>query len=190
LLKVKSEVSMKMKEVVEIALTYLGDEDASVSAQTAQHPKNKLLVKCVNLLLKEIACDYAPLVESEVVEVKDGKFCYDVFPHRVREIVKVVNLENGVDMKFEQKPLWCCVALAKKVEVCYAYVPGDIGVDDECVMSPKISSKTLALGAISEFCLIEGMYEQSALYGDKFREEMKNACRKNSEIKIKTRVWM
>lgn len=180
---------MKMKEVVEIALTYLGDEDASVSAQTAMHPKNQLLIKCVNLLLKEIACDYMPLVDSEIVSIVDGKFNYDVFPHRIREVLKVVNLENGVDMKFVEKPQWCDVKMANKAEVKYSYLPDDIGVEDECVMSPKITSKTLALGVASEYCLIEGMYEQSVLYGDKFREEMKNVCRKNSEIRIKPRVW-
>lgn len=180
---------MKLKEVVEIALTYLGDDDASVSAQTAKHPKNQLLIKCANLMLKEIATDYMPLVESETIALKDGKFDYDLFAHRVLEILKIVDVTSGTSVKFEQKPSFCVVFSKGNVEVRYSYLPEDISVEDECVMSSKITSKTLALGAASEYCLIEGMYEQSALFGDKFREEMKNICRRNNEIRVKPRVW-
>jgi len=46
---------MQLKEAIQICLTYLGDEDAIINTQTAQHPKLKLLVKCANLVIKEIA---------------------------------------------------------------------------------------------------------------------------------------
>ena len=40
---------MELKEAIQISLTYLGDEDASVNNKTAQHPRLKLLVKCALL---------------------------------------------------------------------------------------------------------------------------------------------
>ena len=62
---------MELKEAIQISLTYLGDEDASVNNKTAQHPRLKLLVKCANLVIKEIATDFIPLIETEQVNAED-----------------------------------------------------------------------------------------------------------------------
>ena len=63
---------MKLKEVIEICLTYLGDEDPTISSSTKTTAKIKLLVKCANIVMKEIASDYLPLTESKTCVVKDG----------------------------------------------------------------------------------------------------------------------
>lgn len=180
---------MKLKEIIEIALTYLGDDEPYVSEQTSKHPKIQLLIKCANLVIKEIACDYIPLIQEEIIQIKDGKFDYDSFPMRVREVLKVTDLDSGVRVKFRQNPNYCNVEMSKNALVKYSYIPDDIGVDDECVLSPKISAKTLALGVAAEYSLIEGLYEQSVMFGEKFREDIKGACRRNCELRMRPRVW-
>ena len=47
-------------EAIQICLTYLGDEDAGINSQTAQHPKLKLLVKCANLVINAVHTDGFP----------------------------------------------------------------------------------------------------------------------------------
>lgn len=183
---------MELKEAIQISLTYLGDEDASVNNKTAQHPRLKLLVKCANLVIKEIATDYLPLVESEDVEVADGRISYEKLLHRVLEILSVRNLADGIASNFRMTPTECVLLNAdvKRATVKYSYLPVDIEIDEQCPVSPLVSAKTLALGICAEYSLIEGMYEQSVTYSNKFKEDMRTAVRKKGEIKIKPRRWL
>lgn len=181
---------MKLKEVIEICLTYLGDAEASVSKQTAEHSKIKLLIKCANIVIKEIANDYIPLKDTEIVVASGGRFVYDLLPKRVSEIFKVQEKLSGQKVSFYQKPSVCLVDKDGELVVEYSYYPFDVAIDDDCEISPKISSKTFALGVVSEYCMIEGMYEQSVMFGQKFQEEIKVACRQNKEFIVKARRWV
>lgn len=183
---------MELKEAIQISLTYLGDEDASVNNKTAQHPRLKLLVKCANLVIKEIATDYIPLVETEEVEVQDSRISYEKLLHRVLEILSVRNVADGIESNFRMNPTECVLANDNivKARVKYSYMPVDIEIDEQCPVSPLVSAKTLALGICAEYSLIEGMYEQSVMYSDKFKEDMRTAVRKKGEIRIKPRRWL
>lgn len=183
---------MELKEAIQISLTYLGDEDASVNSKTAQHPRLKLLVKCANLVIKEIATEYMPLLAEEVVSAENGKITYDKFVNRVLEILSVSNTKNGLESNFRMNPTECILSNTdiQKALVKYSYLPTDIDIDEICPISPMVSAKTLALGICAEYCLIEGMYEQSVMYSDRFKEDMRTATRKKGEIKIKPRRWL
>lgn len=183
---------MELKEAIQLSLTYLGDEDASVNNKTAQHPRLKLLVKCANLVIKEIVTDYIPLTETEEVEVTDGKISYEKLLHRVLEILSVKNVKNGIFTNFKMNPAECILENKdiQKAEIRYNYLPTDIEIDEQCPVSPMVSAKTLALGICAEYSLIEGMYEQSVMYSDRFKEDMRTATRKKGEIKIKPRRWL
>lgn len=183
---------MELKEAIQLSLTYLGDEDASVNNKTAQHPRLKLLVKCANLVIKEIVTDYLPLVETEEVDVRDGRISYERLLHRVLEILSVTNAQTGIESNFTMNPTECIVHNGDmtKAKVKYTYIPVDIEIDEQCPVSPLVSAKTLALGICAEYSLIEGMYEQSVMYSDRFKEDMRTAVRRKGEIRIKPRRWL
>lgn len=183
---------MELKEAIQLSLTYLGDEDASVNNKTAQHPRLKLLVKCANLVIKEIVTDYIPLIETEETETSDGKINYEKLLHRVLEILSVKDMKTGISTNFRMNPTECILENKniQKAEVRYSYLPVDIDIDEQCPVSPLVSAKTLALGICAEYSLIEGMYEQSVMYSDRFKEDMRTAIRKKGEIKIKPRRWL
>lgn len=182
---------MQLKEAIEISLTYLGDEDAAVNTQTAQHPRLKLLVKCANLVIKEIATEYIPLIERESAQVKDGTINYDRLLHRVLEVLEVRDADSDIPSDCYMGPSECRVANSgmKKALIKYSYLPMDVSIDEQCPLSPLVSAKTLALGICAEYSLIEGMYEQSVMFSDRFKEDMRTATRKKGEIKIKPRRW-
>ena len=54
----------------------------------------------------------------------------------------------------------------------YSYIPLDIDIEEECPLPPLVSAKTLALGICAEYSMISGMYEQSVMYSDRFKEDM------------------
>lgn len=182
---------MQLKEAIQICLTYLGDEDASINAQTAQHPKLKLLVKCANLVIKEIATEYAPLIEEETVDVVEGRIEYEGLTRKVAEVRKVQDIDSGLTSKFYCAPTHCKLSSegVKRAKIVYSYIPLDIDIEEDCPISPAVSAKTLALGICAEYSMISGMYEQSVTYSDRFKQDMRTAARKKGEIKIKPRRW-
>ena len=182
---------MQLKEAIQMCLTYLGDEDASINAQTAQHPKLKLLVKCANLVIKEITGEYLPLLTEEEVEVRDGKINYEGLLHKVLEVRKVEDLDSGLSSDFYHTPTYCKLLNdgVKRARIVYSYVPLDIDIEEECPLPPLVTAKTLALGICAEYSMISGMYEQSVMYSDRFKQDMRTAVRKKGEIKIKPRRW-
>ena len=46
--------------------------------------KLKLLVKCANLVIKEIAAEYVPLIEEETVRVVDSKISFEGYAQNRR----------------------------------------------------------------------------------------------------------
>ena len=182
---------MQLKEAIQICLTYLGDEDASINTQTAQHPKLKLLVKCANLVIKEIAGEYLPLLEEEEVEAQDGKIYFEGLLHKVLEVRKVVDLDSSLTSDFYHTPTHCQLLNdgVKRARIVYSYMPLDIDIEEECPLPPLVTAKTLALGICAEYSMISGMYEQSVMYSDRFKQDMRTAVRKKGEIKIKPRRW-
>ena len=172
-------------------MTYLGDEDASINSQTAQHPKLKLLVKCANLVIKEIATEYAPLIEEETVDVKDGKIDFESLTHKVAEVRKVQDAVSGLTSDFYNTPAHCKLLNdgVKRAKIIYSYIPLDIDIEEDCPLPPAVSAKTLALGICAEYSMISGMYEQSVMYSDRFKQDMRTAVRKKGEIRVRPRRW-
>ena len=82
------------------------------------------------------------------------------------------------------------VAVDGEVDVEYEYLPNDVTIDEDCEISTKVSSKTLALAVVSEYCMIEGLYEQSVMFGQKFQEEIKLALTTNRSVYLKARRWI
>ncbi|MEG1394837.1 MAG: hypothetical protein RSD04_03695 [Clostridia bacterium] len=180
---------MRINEIVENALLFLGDGDVKVTKQMEQDEKIKLLSKCANMIVKEIACKFLPLVAKQNVVTKNNAFAYDQLNNRVLEIVKIVELNSGISLDFVQTPDICKVIGAQNIEVTYKYIPRDGAIDGECEISNKVLVKTVALGACAEYCIIQGLYQQSVVFGQKYDEDIEWAKKSNKEIKIKPRRW-
>lgn len=178
---------MKLKEVIEICLTYLGDEDPTISSSTKTTAKIKLLVRCANMVIKEIASDYLPLTANKACTVKDGEVEYSTLDYRVKEVLSVKS--NGVEVEWSAKPSKLIVKSEGEVDIKYSYLPTDVDLDDDCDVDVRVSPVCLAMGACAEYCVIEGNYEQAVMMNDKFMDSIAIACRNNREKKIKGRVW-
>lgn len=179
---------MKIGEVVECALTYLGDEGGAITKVGMTDRKIALLVKCVNLAQKQCASVYLPAVDTCRVTARGGAFAYGQLQQRVSEIVSVKD-ENGSDVKFRARCADCEVASDGTLTVTYRYLPPDGGLEDNCALPPSVAAQTLALGACAEYCLIEGMYEQSALFRQRFADDMQNAARPKRMPTMARRRW-
>ncbi len=182
---------MLLKEVIMTALTYLGDEEVALDGELVRHPKLNLLTRCANIVLKEIATDYLPITIEEEAVVKEGRISYDAFSRRVLEVLTVKDAKTEIKSVFRHTPSALEIANKdmKRAKVKYNYTPADIDLGEQCPVSPLVGVKTVAMGVCSEFCLIEGMYEQSVMFSERYKEDLRGAVRKKGEIRIKPRRW-
>ncbi|MGN0797505.1 MAG: hypothetical protein ACI4M5_04785 [Christensenellales bacterium] len=178
---------MKLKEVIEICLTFLGDEDPTISSSTKTTAKIKLLVRCANIVIKEIASDYLPLTATKTCNVQDGVVEYSLLDYRVKEVLSVKS--NDVETQWKAMPSKLKVDCDGKVDITYSYLPADVDLDDECDVDVRVSPVCLAMGTCTEYCMIDGNYELAVMMNDKFMDSIAVACRSNREKKIKGRVW-
>lgn len=142
-------------------------------------------------MIKEIATEYAPLIEEETVDVKDGKIDFESLTHKVAEVRKVQDAVSGLTSDFYNTPAHCKLLNdgVKRAKIIYSYIPLDIDIEEDCPLPPAVSAKTLALGICAEYSMISGMYEQSVMYSDRFKQDMRTAVRKKGEIRVRPRRW-
>lgn len=179
---------MKVEEVINAALAYLGDSERDAGRDKAADDKVKLLERCVNIMLTEIAQEYLPLEDECEVVAKDGRFSFEEVPRRVMKIMSVKN-KDGREVRFRQRPFSCVVNEDGRLHVTYRYLPAVVGTGDDCEADPAVSEKTLALGVCAEYCMISGMYEQSEGFAERFRQDMRACVRPARSVTLKERGW-
>lgn len=179
---------MKLEEVINTALAYLDEGDHDAGRDNVEDDKIRLLVKCANIMLTEIAQEYLPLEDECEVTAKDGRFSYEDIPRRVSRIMTVKD-EKGTSVSFRQRSFSCAVGKNGRLKVVYRYLPAAVALGDDCDVHPAVSEKTLALGTCAEYCMINGMYEQSEGFAERFRQDIRTAVRPVSVITLKGRGW-
>ncbi len=179
---------MKLEEVINTALAYLDERDHDAGRDNAEDDKIRLLVRCVNIMLTEIAQEYLPLEDDCEVTAKDGRFSYDEIPRRVSKIISVKD-EKGAKVTFRQRSFSCAVNRNGRLKVVYRYLPAAVALGDDCDVHPAVSEKTLALGTCAEYCMINGMYEQSEGFAERFRQDIRSCMRPVSAVTLKGRGW-
>lgn len=192
---------MKIRDIAELAAVLLQRHDiinTNVFMQTEENDlvKNeidsnrdlRLLIRCVNLVVKEIACDYIPLLHTQKMTAVDGKIPYTQFEKTLLEI-KSVKDEGGNSVRYFTLP--DCVAVEDgNFEVSYAFIPKDKAFfDDLDFAGTKASDRVFAYGAAAEFCLISGMYDEALMWERRYKDALLVATRKNTEVIMPRRRW-
>lgn len=179
---------MKLDEVIKAALVYLNETDYASGSDRSGDEKIKLLSRCVNIMLTEIAQEYLPLTDECEVTAKNGVFSYEELPRKVSRILSVKD-EKGNKVNFRQRSFSCKVTKDGRLKVEYRYLPAEAVCGEDCDVDPAVSEKTLALGACAEYCMISGMYEQSEGFAERFRDDMRAAIRPVKSVTLKERGW-
>lgn len=192
---------MKIRDIAELAAVLLqkhdlinsgvftgSPEDDFVKSELADNRELRLLVRCVNLVLKEVACDYIQLIHRQTMTSKDGKIEYTDFEKPLLEI-KSVKKSDGEEVRYFALPDY--VAVEDGVfEVSYAFVPTDKGFFDETDFSgTKAGDRVFAYGAAAEFCLISGNYDEALMWERRYKDALMVATRKTTEVVMPRRRW-
>lgn len=192
---------MKIRDIAELAAVLLQKHDIINSGVFMQTEQNRLvddeiqsnrelrlLLRCVNLVVKEVACDYIPLIHTQTLTATDGKIPYSQFEKTLLEIKRVKN-QKGEDVRFFTLPEYMAVEDGV-YEVSYAFIPRDKEFfDDLDFAGTKASDRVFAYGASAEFCLISGMYDEALMWERRYKDALLVATRKTTEVVMPKRRW-
>lgn len=179
---------MKVEDVLAEVLVRLGDKDKyDVNNLPQDDSEINTIVKCINMIVSEIASDYLPVVYEEEVEAVNGIIPYDKLTKRLINLKKVS--KNASKIGAKMFPNEIVLNNSGLVRVEYCFMPDAVGLGDDIQLSPKITLMLIVYGVLGEYCLLQGRYEDSVLFDKRYREMLKIACRETKEIKLKRGWW-
>ena len=180
---------MRVDSIVKQVLVRLGiDARYNLSLLPTDDELIVTIVRCLNLVVSELASDYVEVRKIDSVSVLNKMVSYDVFSERLIN-VKTVSDNSGNNVKYRLYPNHLMVDAENDVSVEYCYLPVAVELDDEVNLSPRITELLIINGVLGEYCMINGRYEDSMLYDKRYREMIKLAVKPTREIKLKRGSW-
>lgn len=190
---------MNAKNVLKIASLFVNlsteftpiidETEDTVDAQTQK--EFEIFLKCLNLAYTEISTDYLPILESKQVLVENKKVYLDDISTSIKDIVSVKLASNGKNVKYTLFSNYIEINAAGYVDIVYSIYPTDLTLSSDIdSFGGKISEKCLALGTASEYCYINGFYDEAEMWDNRFKQSLQIACRKKSEITLPRRRWL
>ncbi len=173
----------------ESSTTQTESETQTVLSPTDEEQKEiDMLVRCLNLVVGEICCDYIPLVEREFVEVVNGKFEFSKLKKIAMEILAIRN-EAGDKIRCKLNPSF--VALPNgKYEIEYSFVPAALTLDDDMpAFYCRVPDRVFAYGVAMEYSLLSSLYDEMDIWQTRFRDGLEIATQKHSEKRLPRRGW-
>lgn len=190
---------MTVLEVLKFACKYLGENEllstttlgGDMEPSLQQIDKINTLIDCVNDTVETLAIMYFPLKYEEMLSSSNNIYSFDNFTKPVVEILKVLDnhLKYEVDYAmfadhFEAK--------SGDLRVIYTYLPSNASdVNDTLeVVENKVTPRMVALGVVSRYFLIVGMYQDSSSWQEMFERVVLVAQRRKDNVVIKKRRWL
>ena len=175
---------MRVDSVVKQVLVRLGiDERYNLNLLPKDDALIITIVRCFNMVANELASDYVEIRKIECVQATNKMVSYDSFSERLINVKKVE--QNGVNVKYRLYPDFLMIEAEGQVDIEYCYLPSTVELDDEIMLTPRITELLMINGVLGEYCLINGRYEDSMLYDKRYREMIKLAIKPTHEIRLK-----
>lgn len=179
---------MNLKDVIDTTLLYLNKPlvDGEFQVETEEIEK---LIKCANVIYQEIANGYIFLNHTETLKPEDCKISYSRLEKRIIDVVSVKACGRAVQWK--HYPTYIKLKSNEAVEVEYYYKPEKIGLEDEVLYCTRLDKSTFAYGVASNYCMINGMYEEAVTFDTKFRERLGQTISEHRKpFYVKCRKWL
>ncbi len=179
---------MRVEEILTEVLVRLGDRDKyDISNLPSNDDEINTIIKCINMIISEIASDYLPIEFKENVIVENGVIPYDSLSKRLINLKKVTKNHSKIGAKMYPNE----ILVNENGEVCveYLYMPDEVKLGGDIELSPRVTLMLIVNGVLGEYCLLQGRYEDAMLYDKRYREMLKIACRATKEIILKHGWW-
>lgn len=185
---------MKMKDFIK-EISYLLEMDEIYNTDIDNLQNNspsairlvENLARCINMTITEIASYYVPIVKQKEYKKTGGKTLYGGINQYIKEIVKVVD-NKGQELKYEISSKYLMVDSDDFV-VHFTIIPRPYKLEEEIDYVETQFPKTIIFqGAISEFLLAQGDFEQAILWRERYIESLKK-LKKPTNKNTARRKW-
>ncbi len=147
-----------------------------------------LLLRCVNSVLHEIACDYIPLKKTEKLKSADFRIYYRDFSENIIDIYSVKY--NGSSVAFKRFHDCILVPLEAGFAIEYSYAPLKGTLETKLPWEDaRLGERIIGYGAACEYSLLTGNTDEAAMWDKRFKDALFKASVPKSEMKIKARKW-
>ncbi len=188
---------MTVKSIIKNACVFLQkdelltlvDLDGAQQANENQTKELNHLVRCLNLVYKQIASEYIPLINEEKIYSDNGVIMLNSLTKKALDILRV---ENNVGIRLNYKLFPNRIeTLGGNLTIKYSYQPEDIqNLTNEIeTFSQKITERVVAYGVAMEYSFICGLHDDASIWEKRFKDSLLIACRKKSEIRLPRRRW-
>lgn len=153
------------------------------------YPTLDLMTNLLNLVIRELAGTFIPMVKVESVQAENNKVYYKDLNETCLKVKKVFD-EDGNELGFSITPEYLKVN-KENVQIEYEYLPPNYYLDSTIGYTEKdISQTALCYGLASEFCICKGNFEEAVMWHDRYVSSI-CAQRKirNGFIKERNFVW-
>lgn len=182
---------MQIDEVIKTTaqiLNLTGVAEALAAGKGAQDEDVLKLLCCVDFILDETARDYFPLFKTETLKPKNGRVSYTDFS---RVPVGVVWVKaNGKKTAFTRLYDAIETVKADEVEIKYCFKPAKAVLGGETEWEDGTPSlRILAYGTAAEYCVMNDMDEEAALWDKRYRDATERARAEKTQRKMRERRW-
>lgn len=188
---------MTIKSILKTACLFLNKEDLCEkidvedfdSLSEAYKSQINFLLKCLNLTYQEIASDYIPLLKKESISFVDGEILLSSLSKKFLEVVSLRS-KNGEKVKYKIYPDYI-EANIDEADMVYKYLPSNLTSLSSTIetFANRVSEITLAFGVAMEYCFINGLHEDAAVWERRFKDALFIRSSKKNNIKLPVRRW-
>lgn len=149
----------------------------------------RLLLRCYNLIVEELALEYLPLKREEEVSAKQGKIYFSDLAFTPLRILNV-RCKNGEKAPYRLVNDYLEVANGDFIiEYNYRLKPA-IENDEVAYCNSVIGPYTLIYGILSQYLLEKGRVSESNLYQEKYLSAIRARIAEKRQLKIPARRWI
>lgn len=195
---------MKIRDIVELAAVLLQNNEL-INTNVFWHRENEnneyvqkvikerldlqQLIRCANLVVKEVACEFIPLTFRQIIKSEGGAIPYTKFEKTLLSIKSIKDL-NGETVTAYTMPNYLAIEEGT-FAVTYNYIPSDKEFfEDIDFKGDKASDRIFAYGTASEYCLINGDYDNALYWERRYKDALEVLTGKETIALVPKRRWI
>lgn len=186
---------MKVKDILESVCLYLDLteelEPVFNGGSLSEEVENeyKKLILAINLTTQELCYKAMPLTTIEKVVTLDKTI---IIKDLTKKAINIVQVKNNQNKKQKFKIVDDKIVLNNQgtFEVTYNYLLNSVSsCEDEIDLNFYLSLKTFVYGVVSEYYNINGLFEESKVFHEKFLTAIKQSLKQNKCFTLPKRRW-
>lgn len=183
---------MKVLDILLETADMLGMKDgvaAYFNGEAEDYEEQSLqLLTCFHLAECALALDYLPLYAEDELLTATGRLQFSSFAH---EPIRIVDVKNtaGESVAYTLYPQYIKTSVGR-MTVVYAYAPKKKTVDEESDFNMVTSPHVLVYGTLVQYCLANGMFQESAIWDKKWKDSVAYLCHTKQCKRLGSRRWI